>query len=85
MAALALSVFDADSLDPKPKEDQNKLMVDITLRILDTEWMESLSPLGRCGLFKNDTYAEEASVLIFSRRMFIGPTGTESSSKRDNR
>ena len=85
MAALALSVLDADSLDPKPKEDQNALMLDMTLRTLDTEWIDSRSPLGRCGLFKNDTYAAEASVLIFSRRMFIGPTGTESSSKRDKR
>lgn len=54
MAALAFSDFD-ESLDPSPNDDQRALIPVMTLRTLDTEWMESLSPLDRCGLFRNDT------------------------------
>jgi hypothetical protein len=84
-AALAFSDLDSESLEPRPKDDQKALMDDTTLRMLDTECMESLSDFGRCGLFRKETYADEASVLIFSRRMFMGPIGTSNSSKRDRR
>lgn len=39
-AALAFSDFETESRevnDPRPKEDQNELMVDMTLRTLETE------------------------------------------------
>lgn len=85
MASLAFSDLETESLDPRPKEDQSELIPDMTLRTLDTEWIESLSPLERRGLLKKDTYADEASVLMFSKRMFIGPTGMDMSSNRDNR
>lgn len=61
IAALAFSDFEADSL-PRPKVDQIELMPDMTLRTLDTEWMESRSVLDRWGRLRNDTYAGEASV-----------------------
>ena len=83
---MAFSDFETDSLETRPKEDQKELMVDMTLLTLETEWMESRSlPLDRRGLLKKDTYAEEVSVLIFSKRIFIGPTGTERSSKLERR
>lgn len=55
MAALAFSDLVEESLVPMPKEDQRPLIPDMTLRTLDTEWMESLSPLDRCGLLRNET------------------------------
>ena len=38
-----------------PNDDQRALIPDMTLRTLDTEWMESLSPLDRWGLFRKET------------------------------
>lgn len=55
MEALAFSDLVDESLEPMPKEDQRPLIPDMTLRTLDTEWMESLSPLDRCGLLRNET------------------------------
>lgn len=55
-ANLAFSDLEMESLDPKPKEDQRPLMPDMTLRTLDTEWIESRSPpLDRWGLLRKET------------------------------
>ena len=54
-AALAFSDLETGSLDTRPNEDQSELIPDITLRTLDTEWIESRSPRDRWGLFKNET------------------------------
>jgi hypothetical protein len=54
-ATLALSDLEIESLEPSPKEDQRPLMPDMTLRTLETEWIDAPSPLDRWGLFKKDT------------------------------
>ena len=72
-------------MDPRPIEYQRAPMPLITLRTLDTEWIESLSPPDGRGLFRNETYDCETSVWIFSRRTFMGPTATDRSSKRERR
>ena len=43
IAAFAFSDFEALEWPPKPRLDQNALMLDITLRTLETECKESLS------------------------------------------
>lgn len=52
---MAFSDLLDESLDPMPIEDQMALIPDMTLRTLDTEWMESLSPLECCGLLRKET------------------------------
>jgi hypothetical protein len=47
-AALAFSDLEG-SLEPSPIDDQIILIPDMTLRTLDTEWMESRSPFDRRG------------------------------------
>lgn len=87
-ASFCFSVLAAD-LEDSPKLDQNEVMPDITLRRLDTECMESRSELRtlfRWAWLRKDTYsAGAASVCMFSKRTFMGPMGTLSSSKRDSR
>lgn len=53
-AALAFSDLD-ESLECHPSDDQTALILDRALWTLDTEWIESLSVLDRCGLFRNET------------------------------
>jgi hypothetical protein len=69
--------------------DQNDDMPDMTLRKLDTECIESRSEFLiflPCAWLRNETYsAGEESECRSSRRTFIGPTGTLSSSNRERR
>lgn len=54
-AALALSDLDGVSFDPMRKDDQRSVIPDITLRTLETEWIEAPSPLERWGLLRKET------------------------------
>jgi hypothetical protein len=59
VAAFCFSVRAAELLVPSPKFDHKDDIPDITLRTLDTEWIDPWSeparPLGRCDWLKNET------------------------------